>query len=96
MAKLKAKRKTKLKLLHIENSWELEDAEHFFDMGQRYPAPHYLSLDDGFGWLLFNREPETSNERNEALLKFLDENPEYKEGQDFTPEDDEYQEESEW
>jgi len=81
-------KRSKIKMLTIFNSWETKDEFYFFELGQKNPKAH-LRLNAEFGWLLFNRKPIDVSEYEVALMTFLSENPQFREGQDFSPDEDE-------
>ena len=91
----KKKKKAKIKVLEIYNSWEPKPESFFFELGKRYPKAFILHSNE-FGWIVYTSDKEVSiaNEAfNGALIEFLMDNPKFNEGQDFTPDDDEETEE---
>lgn len=84
------KRSKRPKVLEIFNSWEKKPERFFFELGQKYPTALLVSSYD-FGWIVYEGSGDgkfSSKEYDKALLKFLEKNPKYLEGQDITPDED--------
>ena len=87
---MKRRKNKKAEVLAIFNAWEKKSERWWFDLGQKYPDASLVSSFD-FGWIVFRPSDPTvfdSKEYDKALIKFLEKNPQYNEGQDFSPDDD--------
>lgn len=85
------KKKNKAEVLAIFNAWEKKSERFFFDLGQQFPKALLVSSFD-WGWIVYQpSDPKefNSKEYDAALLKFLKKNPQYNEGQDFSPDEEE-------